>query len=194
MQIQYAGWRELDKKVAQALGYEVVKQNGGLMIAVDGIVLNPLPYYSAHRDGMEELIEEAVPQGYTVVYNDNCFGFFAEVRHRSGAEARSDEAVTLPCAVSIAFVQCAEKVKEEPDVSLLKKRKTCKQCRYYIEYSKAPKLLPDKTVVPGGITRRWCDYGDFELHDLEPCELFQYDYDWIARIPLPELPDKEEDR
>lgn len=66
--------------------------------------------------------------------------------------------------------------------------KTCRQCHYFNEYVFPDRLLPDKTVIPGGISRWECSRGNFDLKDLAACELFKYDSDWQKRIPFPPLP------
>lgn len=62
--------------------------------------------------------------------------------------------------------------------------KTCRQCHYFNEYKFPDRVLPDKRVVRGEVTRWECSRGDFDLNNLDPCELFLKNPSWQNRIPL----------
>lgn len=66
------------------------------------------------------------------------------------------------------------------------KQVSCSNCEHYAELRRSDKLNPDKTITKGGLVMMQCRKGDFELKDLQPCELFKKrPYGQPARLAIP---------
>lgn len=65
--------------------------------------------------------------------------------------------------------------------------RTCRQCHYFNEYVFPERVQPDKKVIHGGVVRWECSRGKFDLNELAPCSLFEYEPNWQRRIPFPTL-------
>ncbi|MEJ8548184.1 hypothetical protein [Brevibacillus borstelensis] len=100
--------RELDVKVAEALGYKVLRDKKPWMIESNPMVRNILPSYSTTWGGMGVLVEEAAKKQdiYLKVEADPHGGYEASAwDERDWINYESITAESAPHAVSIAFLE-----------------------------------------------------------------------------------------
>lgn len=95
--------RELDKLVAEALGYEVVVRGSDYDFVKSGMYCCGLPHFSTTGDGMLRLIEEARKQGYIVTLSAQDVGYYCGFDHYGVHVVGDGE--TAPKAVSLAFLK-----------------------------------------------------------------------------------------